>query len=76
MGLHDAELRAVGLGLEHPGVALFGGQTLGRTLNVENDSAGGQHGAQLLSLDAANLFVVRGDGKYGYIWKSRRSSAM
>src|SRR5260370_42671509 len=63
MGFQDVKLHDVGLGFEQSGVALTSRRSLGGTLNVENDPASGQKGAQLMSLDAADLFVVRGDSK-------------
>src|SRR5260370_32043882 len=63
MGVEDARWHAVGLGSEQSGVALASRRTVGGPWNEENDPASGQKGAQLLSLDAADLFVVRGDSK-------------
>jgi len=64
MGLQDAQLHGLGFGFEHASVALLGGQTFGGALDVENVSARGEQSAQLLSLDAADVFVVRRGGKY------------
>ena len=58
MSLEDAQLNAIGFGFEQSGIALFGGQAFRRTLYVQNISTVRQQGAELLALDASNLFMI------------------
>src|SRR4029077_6600399 len=60
---HNFYLHVARLGLVHAGGALFGGKAFGWALNVQDRSALGQKCAKLMSLDAADFFVVGADAK-------------
>src|SRR5260370_4003796 len=73
MSLEDAKLHAIGLCFEQPGVTLFGGGTLGGTLNIEHHFAIGPHSAQLLTPATANLLLSRGASKCCHLEKPPRT---